>query len=231
MAKIENMKKGKNSGGYARVLGHEELGCLISRVHSTVISNGTELERMINRMLKEKGQLVPDVDAFLDSKILPMNGTYVFPKKAIKKSKKIDFHKSEPDFVILKISQLKRHCHIIELKDGFMFDTKKSASEKETLQKFSSHIAQYIEYSTQIHICSFHEPDKKIIAQGFKGVFSEQEILTGQEFCQILEIDYNEIIESRKVDQKINFEFFVRSLLNIPDVKEKLLAILEHQEY
>ena len=130
------MKKSKNSGGYARVLGNEELGGLISRVHSTVISNGTELERIINRMLKDKGYLVQDVDKFLDSNILPMNATYVFPKKAIKKSTTIDFHTSEPDFVILKISNLKRHCHIIELKDGFMFDTKKSASEKQHYKSF-----------------------------------------------------------------------------------------------
>ena len=58
MAKIEEMKKSKNSGGYARVLGNEELGGLISRVHSTVISNGTELERIINRMLQMDSCLI-----------------------------------------------------------------------------------------------------------------------------------------------------------------------------
>ena len=62
-------------------------------------------------------------------------------------------------------------------------------------------------------------------------MFSEKEILTGPELCQLLDIDYDKIKELRKVDQEKNFDYFVGSLLDIPDVKEKLVAILKNQEY
>ena len=46
--KIENAK-GRQDGnsGYIRTLKNAQLGLLISRVQATVISNGTELERII----------------------------------------------------------------------------------------------------------------------------------------------------------------------------------------
>ena len=49
MALIENAK-GRKDGGYVRLLGDKELGLLISRVHSAVISAGTELEKIIKKL-------------------------------------------------------------------------------------------------------------------------------------------------------------------------------------
>ena len=45
--KIENMKPKTTSGAYERVFGNKEVGDLITQIQATVISNGTELERMI----------------------------------------------------------------------------------------------------------------------------------------------------------------------------------------
>ena len=60
--KICNAKGRKDgSSGYTRVLGNDELGKLISRIQSTVISNGTELERMI----VERTVTVDDLDKFI----------------------------------------------------------------------------------------------------------------------------------------------------------------------
>lgn len=219
MAKISDSKPKNSSDGYTRLFGNDELGKLITKIQSAVISSGNELERMINALLKEKGQIINDLDAFLDDKIIRLNDFGVVPKSALKKSKAIDFPTQEPDFVILKMENTTRHCYIIELKDGHVFDTKKSAGEKNSLQKFESYVATKLPYTTSIHICSFNQLDKKLIMAGFKNKFSEDEILNGQEFCDILSINYNDIISIRLQHQKENLEYFVNEILKISEVK------------
>lgn len=48
MAKIRNANPKSSSGGYTRVFNDENLGKLIQKIQSTVISNGTELEKYIS---------------------------------------------------------------------------------------------------------------------------------------------------------------------------------------
>lgn len=225
MAKISNSKPKNSSDAYNRLFGNVELGKLISKVQSAVISSGTELEKIINNILKEREQLINDVDKFLDSDILKDNAFYALPKKSLKKSEKINIE-HEPDFVLLKIEKLKKHCYIIELKDGHVFDTKKAAAEKINLQKFEDLIAKKIQYTTSIHICCFNQLDKKQIIAGFKSKFLENEVLTGKEFCELLSINYNDIISIRLQDQKENLEYFIMELLNIPKVKDLIIKNL-----
>lgn len=81
--KIRNAK-GRIDGnsGYTRTLGNEELGKLISKVQATVISNGTELERLII----ERSEIIKDIDDFIDkaTKGNIINGTYLCTKKFLK---------------------------------------------------------------------------------------------------------------------------------------------------
>ena len=76
MARIRNSKPKDSGDGYFRILGNKKLGELITKVQSTVISAGTELERIIHEILKNKGQLVENVDIFLD-KIPQSNSIFV----------------------------------------------------------------------------------------------------------------------------------------------------------
>lgn len=137
MSKIINAKgRVDGNSGYTRVIGNEELGKLLSRVQSTIISNGSELEKM----LIARSRCIKDIDEFIqnatENKI--DNGTYLCLKKTFKKSKKYSkgVEKIEPDMMIFVVQEY-RVCKIIELKDGDAFDTKKSAKEKENLEKFS----------------------------------------------------------------------------------------------
>lgn len=61
--------------------------------------------------------------------------------------------------------------------------------------------------------------------QGFKNKISKKEALTGQEFCRLLEINYDEIIKLRKKHQTENFNYFMRELTKIPSVKQYLKQI------
>jgi|SRR5574344_1655412 hypothetical protein len=230
MAKIKNANPKSSSGSYERIFNNKKLGDLITKIQSTSISNGSELEKIIKDYCYKKQYIVGDFDLFLeeyDNKQNSNNIIKILPKNVIKKSKLLKNSKNivnfEPDFVILKIDINKKHCYIIELKDGFEFDTKKVIGEKEHLEKFANFISRKIPYSCYIKFCCFNELDKNIIKKGLKNAFELDEIMTGQEFCELINIDYNEILNFRKNDAKENLEYFVEQILLIEDVKKIIL--------
>ena len=71
MALIRN-RQGRTDGGYTRLFGDPQLGSLISRVQSAVISSGNELEKLII----ERANIIEDVDRFLQQDIYP-EGAFV----------------------------------------------------------------------------------------------------------------------------------------------------------
>ncbi len=222
MSKIVNAK-GRTDGdsGYTRVLGNEELGQLISKVQSTVISNGSELERII----LGKSNIINDLNNFIDDatdgKI--SDGVYVCPKRNYAKSKYLIYDnekkKIEPDLLIFVVER-RRICKVVELKDGDAFDTKKSAVERTHLEEFIQKFGAKIPFVTEYYICCFNQNNKDIIYTGFKGCFTKEHILTGRELCEILKISYDEIIKKRQEDAKENFDYFVSSILGIPEIME-----------
>lgn len=220
--KIRNAK-GRIDGnsGYTRTLGNEKLGNLISKVQATVISNGTELERLI----VEKCNNINNIEDFIEKSTRAeiKDGTYLCTKKTFKKSEKYTkFAKGiEPDLMIFIVEE-NRLCKIIELKDGDNFDTKKSKSEKQNLEEFSIKFGAKIPFVTDYYICSFNQENKESIKTGFKGIFDYENIMTGRELCKILKINYEEIIEYRKKDMEDNFEYFIDELIKIPEVLNEL---------
>ena len=202
---IEESKEGRKDGSYTRLFGNEELGSLISRIHSTSIRSGNYLEKVI----EEKASTLPSVDNLINGDL--EQGTYLITKKVIKKSKlKTD---KEPDFLVLAIS--KNNCYIIDLKDGDNFDTKKASGERQALSDFQNHLSNQIPYTTSIHICCFNQLDKEVIYNSMKRKFKMKEILTGKDFCDILGISYQDIIKDRKRYQIKNIEFFKKAIANL----------------
>jgi len=222
--KIKNTKPGRTDGAYTRLLGNEQLGALISRVHAASISSGHELEELI--LEKSDLFLVRTVE---EMESILLNGekfdkkTYLIPKKIVKKSKFQSRH--EPDYLILKKET--KTLYITELKDGDAFDTKKSAGEVESLRRFQNDISENIPYKTLILVCCFNQVDKEKIIQGFKNKIKPEEAFTGKEFCALIDIDYQAIIDKRKEqDQKENLSFFCEELLKIESCREIILKLL-----
>jgi hypothetical protein len=236
MAKIKNAKPKNSSGSYTRVFENKLLGELITKIHSTSISNGSELEKLI--LLHIPNQcVVKDCDEFLkefethkhtDNDILRL-----IPKKVLKKSKTLKPQKNpnnknfEPDFVILKIDKSQQCCYIIELKDGFVFDTKKVIGERKHLELFQNYIATQIPFTTKIKFCCFNETDKIKIRTGLKNAFEINEIMTGFEFCELIKIDYNKIQQKRKNDSTENIDYFIDELLKIKEIRENIINKLK----
>jgi len=215
MAKIENAKTKTVSGGYVRLFNDKELGLIFSKVQSTVITNGTELEKII----LSKTNQITNLNKFIDDTTngITPNGIYTCNKSNLRNS---DYHLKghEPDFLIF-IVQAKRICKIIELKDGDNFDTKKSPSEKNSLIAFQNFIAPKIPFLVEYYICSFNQNDKTQIQKGFKNCFTLNEILTGQELCDVLKLNYNDIVNERLKDAESNLEYVIKELLKNDKVK------------
>lgn len=221
--KIEDMTPKETSGGYERVFNNKQLGDLITKVQATVIANGAELEKII----LTKSNVIDNLDEFIDNVTANKmaNGTYLASKKIIKKSA-ITVRGIEPDIIIFIVEQ-NRICKIIELKDGFMFDTKKVKGEKENLVTFTEKFGSKIPFVTDYYICCFNETDKEIIKAGMKNRFDIKHILTGKELCKTLNIDYNEIITKRRKDSVQNLEYFISELLKIEEVRNRMKNIFK----
>ena len=46
--------------------------------------------------------------------------------------------------------------------------------------------------------------------------------MTGREFCELLEINYEEILEARRHDQEENVKYFLDELLRIDEISEHI---------
>ena len=216
MAKIRNSNPKQSGGGYERLVGNPAMADIFTKAQSTVISNGTELEKIISN----KSNIIKDLDAFIETcdDGTVEDGSYLCTKKVLKASSyKLDGH--EPDFIAFTVNKAKNVCYVVELKDGDAFDTKKSRAEKEMLQDFVNHLAPMIPFRTKYYICCFNQSDKDIIVNGFKKVFTVDEVMTGREFCEILGIDYDAIVKMRREDTEDNFKYVVEKMFEIKEVR------------
>ena len=85
-----------------------------------------------------------------------------------------------------------------------------------------------MQFTVSAHICCFNQTSKDEIVKGFKNKIPKQEALTGPDFCTLLEIDYQKIIEERKGDQRENLEYFVKVLMRIQPIRELIDAATDN---
>lgn len=226
MAKIRNSNPKQSGGGYERLVGHTGMANIFTQAQSTVITNGTELEKIIS----VRATTIDNLDEFIaacDNGTVA-DGAYLCTKSVVKKSAyKMDKH--EPDFIAFTVDKANNICRIVELKDGDTFDTKKSVAEKEMLTIFMNHLAPKIPFRTKFYICCFNQSDKDKIVVGFKNVFTADEVMTGREFCDNLGIDYDAIVQLRRDDATDNFKYVVEKMFEIKEVRSQFAQ--KHREH
>ena len=224
MARIRDCRPKETTGSYERLFSIPALGSLISRVQSTVISSGTELREMI----VERVAPIEDLDAFLTKDIMP-EGVFLAPKSQVRKCATLNFPQGGPGFLVFKRGNGGQGCYIIALKDGHVFDDKKATAERDAVYSFVEHIAQRLEqcgYRVHHHFCAFNQSSRDAIVRGFKDKITIEEAMTGRKFCELLELDYDEIVKARQVDQPDNVDVFLDELLRIDEVKTRILHLL-----
>lgn len=215
---IESKFPGRSDGGYTRLFDNENIGSLLSAVHATVISSGNNLQTIIENHCQNLTNI--DFESFVSGSLY--NGKYLFTSHLIKtKLKKHIECVHEPDFVFVVIYD--KNCYIIELKDGDTFDTKKSAGEVKHMREFAECFsAKFTDYNVFIRYCMFNQDNKKMIVDGLKKNITTEEAMTGKELCDLLGISYTNILQQRKKFAPNNIDFFVRELLKINAINEKI---------
>ena len=211
MALISNAKgrtEDETPSGYERLFGNKELGILVSKVQSAVISSGNELEHILaDKLVNKNGISVCGVNK--ENRIF---------RKA-KNGKDI-----QVDCVIAKAGEYS----LIEIKDGDTFDTKKVAGEVESLEAAKKSLIDeksIIPERITLYYCSFNAKNHEQIIKGTKNLLREIKPLTGRELCTALSLDYEGIVQERKKDQKDNLDYFVEQLAKIPEINQKLSRI------
>lgn len=203
-----SMAKGRREdetpSGYERLFGNRQLGMLISKVQSAVISTGNELEGMLASQIKDtKGISIQKIN----------KEDRVF--KGIK-----DGHDIIIDCVITKNGKFM----LIEIKDGDTFDTKKVAGEVASLITAKTHLIEHNnlkEDDVTIHYCSFNATSHEQIEKGAKGLLPKNSAMTGKEFCRLVGLDFDKIVQERGKDQKENMNYFISELKKIPEIISK----------
>lgn len=219
MALIAQREGRKTGGGYSRLFDNDPLGFLMSRVHGASISAGSELERLIKSMVRR----IEDLDGFLETGAME-EGVAFADKRQVKRSKTVNVGSAEPDFLIFKRRDGLEMCHVVELKDGDAFDTKKSTAEAEAMKSFVQNASPDIPFRVRMHFCCFNQDSRDEIVNGFKGRITHDEALTGQEFCDLLEISFDEVVAQRQSDCQANLVYFVDQLVEIPEIRDLLSA-------
>ncbi len=224
MARLEKAKGSKTpqNSGYTRVLGITKLGALMSKVQSTVITAGTELEKLI---WENSPTRIEDLDDFLRGGSSP-KGVWVASKEVAIASAVLKLE-NRPDFLVFEHKNGYKRCYVLELKDGYEFDTKKAIGEKRILEEVAENIRTRTDYTVGIKMCGFNCADRSEIVTGFKGEFKKDETFTGKEFCELIGADFEDIKRIRAADQRANLEFFVKSLLDIVPVKNMIRKMLQ----
>ena len=205
------------NGAYYRCFGNVELAQILSRVQSLIIKNGYELERMVTDMTADRH--IVDLDNFLSHQIMS-TGTLLVTKSVIKKCRAIQGYGIEPDFIVFQRIESSQICYVVELKDGHEFDTKSSAKEHANLRQFVTTNANPLRYF-QIYtkIVGFNAQSQEEIRIGFKNKIDQDQAMTGKEFCDLLELNYEEILDTRAKDRETNFNQLVKELIEIPKVQ------------
>ena len=153
MAKISESKgRGNENSGYVRVVGSPALGQLLSRVQATVIRNGNELEHILKQQCPyySVGVKLDDVPNLLDaSKQVQVFFSY--------KHERIGETSIVGDVTV--VDHNLRIVHIVELKDGDTFDTKKSSGELTSITILAKALALKLSYAAKVHFCAFNQED------------------------------------------------------------------------
>ena len=154
MALISNAKgrgEDETPSGYERLFGNRQLGMLMSKVQSAVISTGNELEEFLaTRIKKTDGISIHNINK---------------EKRVFKGAK--NGHNIIIDCVIEKDGKIM----LIEIKDGDTFDTKKVAGEIESLIMAKNHIIKtrkVKEENVSVYYCSFNARNHEQIERGAK---------------------------------------------------------------
>jgi hypothetical protein len=208
MTLIKNSFPGRRDGNYSTIFGDDDIGSLISAVHATSIAMGNDLEHIVIEFANIIDETL--IDAFFDKTLKP--GIYVIPKRMFSLDKRLKFDQ-KPDVLVVNVVQ--NTCKVIEIKLGDNFDTKKSQGEVQNLKAYADKLDKATTYRVSIGVCMWYAKDRSAVVKGFKNAITEREALTGLEFCNMTNMDYEMVNARISMHKQLNREFLFEKVTSI----------------
>lgn len=221
MSLFDAAKPRYSSGGYARSFG-ADLGPVLTKAQSTLITNGSDLESYI----RNRCEPVRDVDDFLQEIIID-HGVWVAKTKDVVKATTIHVgRKGMPDLFFFKRDETGQTCYLVELKTGGAIDTKKARAEIRGINQFAGSVARHIGYRVIPLHCGFFCKTRYEVIDTYRGALNFQDSITGRELCDLLEIDYDEIKREMTRHRQRNETALLKELVSNPKICRKLKRLI-----
>lgn len=213
LIKMYNETKVKITSGFNAKLFGDSIAKVVSRIHSNCISNGTAVEKLIAEAIRTTADCVYEIETRLSYKELmdefnshrindetfDISDRLYLIYKNVFEDIKHNNRKIQPDLLAIQVKNGRITFYIIEEKTGDNFDTKKSSAEKEHLTIFSEQVKLKVVSGIDIKyfiVPFFSEKSKdKLSKSGFKGRFTEDEILKRNELSEVFGIDFDDIVK------------------------------------
>ena len=229
----------------------------MQQVQSTSIRNGNQLEQCIEECADRYGCLYSDIDKFLlqaynflFDDLLPsydLNVYYLFTKADVVNSTVIH-SKHETDYLLLGLFEDDQDGYFylsgyfVEMKDGWVFDTKKSEMEANILEEEADNLFDILlvkgfrreELRINYYFCGFSAMSKDQVVRGTKHRFVLSQVLTGYDFCNEL-LGYPELFDdiedTRYIgDQGANVTYFLTTILEDLELRQMVKDLLHEFE-
>lgn len=229
--------KVKTSSGFVEKLFGDSIAKVTSKVHSNCISNGTVVEKLISEAIKNTVECVYEIETRFrynelmdefnsrrinDETFAISDGVYLIYKNVFEDIKHNN-RKIQPDLLAIIVKNGRITFYIIEEKTGDSFDTKKSSAEKEHLTIFAEQVELNVALGIDIKyfiVPFFSEKSKdKLSKSGFKGHFSEDEILKRHELSEVFGIDFDDIVKLFDKVRDINQKMVIDDMCGYSDIR------------
>lgn len=206
MALISEVRGNKDSS-FSKLFGNSDIGFLMSQIQGAMIKSGNDLERFITELI--------DNDKITTLDEVKRNGRAgVYYLIKVKQPKAGGAHAKIVDFGIVDYD--KKRISIVELKLGHNFDTQKAPAIRASLQSVAEYVSALTGFSTAFYLCSFYADNTDMMFIGLKKQIDPSQLLTGRDFCHLMDIDYDKILSMVKVDQIKNMGYLMDKVLNLP---------------
>ena len=175
------------------------LSNILSSLHSLFIANGTDLEHKLFdacQTIKLKKVLIGDIDFNTNQYISNCTIKNILPTKII-----LDIVYISDDTV-----------YVFEMKDGSDFDTEKSKSMVQKTKLCETLFSSYTNKKIVCKIVCFNLDDIKKASLKVSKEECNEYLMTGQDFCDIVNINMDEINTLRSFDNEENFKYLLRNL-------------------
>lgn len=237
LIKTYNDSKVKTTSGFIEKLFGASIAKVTSKVHSSGISNGTAVEKLISEAIKNTVECVYEINTRLrynelmdefnscrinDETFAISDGVYLIYKNVFEDIKHNN-RKIQPDLLTIIVKNGRITFYVIEEKTGDSFDTKKSSAEKDHLTIFAEQVELNVVSGIDIKyfiVPFFSEKSKsKLSKSGFKGYFSEDEILKRNELSEVFGIDFDDIVKLFDRVRDINKKMVVDDMCECSDIR------------